>query len=188
MVRARMRWAIRTASPPGVFARWRSSRIWPFRLAKTLSITCREEASARSLLAARIARDRELGAISQPNTARVEPACELLLHARDQLDERPQTPVVLRLIRPMRKPAWQQPLDQAEELAVGADPDRRLADRERDQLRVARQRRPTLPGRDPILVREHLRCNNKGFQIRHLELLSRGDVWKPFFVKRRVPG
>src|SRR6266702_1517576 len=48
MVRARMRWAMRTASPAGVLARWRSSRICPLRLAKTLSITSREEASARS--------------------------------------------------------------------------------------------------------------------------------------------
>src|SRR4051812_49302230 len=43
-----MRWAIRTARPAGVFARCRSSRIWPLRLAKTLSITSREEARARS--------------------------------------------------------------------------------------------------------------------------------------------
>ena len=43
-----MRCAIRTASPAGVFARCRSNRICPFRLAKTLSITSREEASARS--------------------------------------------------------------------------------------------------------------------------------------------
>src|ERR671919_415605 len=47
-VSARMRCAIRTASPAGVLARCRSSRIWPLRLAKTLSITSRLEASARS--------------------------------------------------------------------------------------------------------------------------------------------
>src|SRR5262245_26844938 len=38
-VSARMRCAIRTASPAGVRARWRSSRIYSFRLEKTLSIT-----------------------------------------------------------------------------------------------------------------------------------------------------
>ena len=43
-----MRRAIRTASPAGVFAGCCSSRIWPFRLAKMLSITSRVEASARS--------------------------------------------------------------------------------------------------------------------------------------------
>jgi hypothetical protein len=32
----------------------------------------------------------------------------------------------------MREPARQHPLDQAEELTVGADPDRRLRDREGD--------------------------------------------------------
>ena len=48
MVSARIRCAIRTARPAGVLARWCSSRIWPFRLAKTLSITSRVEASARS--------------------------------------------------------------------------------------------------------------------------------------------
>ena len=56
-------------------------------------------------------------------------------------------PVVLRLVGQVRKPARQQPLGEAKELAVGADPDRCLADRERDQLRVAGQRRPALPAR-----------------------------------------
>ena len=45
---ARMRCAIRTASPAGVLARCCSSRIWPLRFEKTLSITSRVEASARS--------------------------------------------------------------------------------------------------------------------------------------------
>jgi hypothetical protein len=40
---------MRAASPAGVLARCRSSRIWPFRFEKTLSITSRSEASARSL-------------------------------------------------------------------------------------------------------------------------------------------
>jgi hypothetical protein len=112
---------------------------------------------------------------------------ELLLHERDQLNERPQTAVGLRLLKQMRKPTRQHPLNQAEELPIRAHSARRLANRERDQLRIARQRRPALPGRDPILVSEHIRCNDKGFQIRHLELLSRRDVWKPFFAKHRVP-
>ena len=43
----------------------------------------------------------------------------------------------------MRKPVRQHPLDQAEELTIGADPDSRLANRERDQLRVAYKRLPT---------------------------------------------
>src|SRR6266568_4774876 len=76
----------------------------------------------------------------------------------------------------MRKPARQHPPNKAEELAVRTDPDRRLTDRQRNQLRVARQRRPTLPGRDRVLISEHIRCNNEGFQIRHLELQSRGDT------------
>jgi hypothetical protein len=197
IVSARMRCAIRAASPAGVLARWRSRRIWPFRLAKTLSITSLSEASARSrprlavvgvrsgvssriwsaasrsrvgaspeafvgdhdlggragqevgerlvlllvcghdrvaerqspfvgqkheshapdeavlrlrvavagearelgsLLAAGIAGDREPGAVSQPDAARIEPARELLLHERDQLDQCPQAAVVLRLV------------------------------------------------------------------------------------------
>src|SRR6266487_4284152 len=40
---------IQTARPADFFARCRSSRIWPVRLAKTLSITSRSEASVRSL-------------------------------------------------------------------------------------------------------------------------------------------
>src|SRR6266568_457391 len=76
----------------------------------------------------------------------------------------------------MRKPARQHPPNKAEELAVRTDPDRRLTDRQRNQLRVARQRRPPPPGRDRVLISEHIRCNNKGFQIRHLELQSRGDT------------
>jgi len=42
----------------------------------------------------------------------------------------------------MREPARQQPLDETEELPVGADPDRRLSNRKRDQLRVIDKRRP----------------------------------------------
>src|SRR5439155_7624276 len=48
IVSARMRCAIRAARPAGVFARGCSSRIWPFRFEKTLSITSLSEASARS--------------------------------------------------------------------------------------------------------------------------------------------
>jgi hypothetical protein len=133
-----------------------------------------------SLLAARIAGDRELSAVGEPDAARIEPAGEPLLHERDQLDKRPQAPVVLRLVRQMRKPARQQPADETEELPVGADPDRRLRDRQRDQLGVAHKRRPALPGRDPILVSEDVRCNDKGFQIRHLEPPSRGTRLEVF--------
>jgi hypothetical protein len=63
-----------------------------------------------------------------------------------------------------------------------------LPDRQGDQLRVAGQRRPTATGRDRELISEDVGCNDKGFQIRHLELLSRGDtVWKPFVFFERVP-
>lgn len=48
MVSASRRCAIRAASPAGVLAKWFSRRIWPFRLAKTLSITSRLEARTRS--------------------------------------------------------------------------------------------------------------------------------------------
>src|SRR5215218_9418788 len=77
----------------------------------------------------------------------------------------------------MREPSRQHPLDQTKELPVGADPDRSLSNGERDQLRITDKRRPTATSRDPILVSEDVGCDNKGFQIRHLELLSRGDTW-----------
>jgi hypothetical protein len=115
------------------------------------------------------------GAVAEPHAAAVEHAGELLLHDRDQLNKHPQASVVLRLVGQVRKPARQQPPDQAEELPVRADPDRRLGDRERDQLRVADQRTPGAMRRDRILVSEHIGCNDKGFQIRHLELQSRGS-------------
>jgi hypothetical protein len=51
-----------------------------------------------SLLAAGIAGDRELAAVSQSNSARVEPSSESLLHDRDQLDQPSQPAVVLRLL------------------------------------------------------------------------------------------
>jgi hypothetical protein len=45
-----------------------------------------------------------------------------------------------------------------------------------------------LRGGDPMLVSEHIRCNDKGFQTRHLELLlEETQVWRPFFIRRRVP-
>src|SRR5205823_4255051 len=123
MVSARMRCAMRTERPAGVFARCRSSRIWPLRLAKTLSITSQQEPHApeeavvrlrvavageagemASLTAAGIARDGELGAVSEPDAAEIEPARELLLHDRDQLNQATQPAVVLRLLGQMRKP------------------------------------------------------------------------------------
>jgi hypothetical protein len=50
MVSARIRCAIWAASQAGVLARCCSRRICPFRFEKTLSITSRVEASARSRL------------------------------------------------------------------------------------------------------------------------------------------
>src|SRR5438874_7421701 len=87
----------------------------------------------------------------------------------------------------MRKPARQHPADQAEKLAVRADPDRRLPDCQSDQLRIRHKRWPTASWRDRVVVSEDIGCNDKGFQIRHLELLSRGGhmVWKPFVSKAR---
>ena len=141
-----------------------------------------------SLLAAGVAGDRELGSVREPGAADIDPAGKLLLHDRDQLDQATQATVVLRLLGQMRKPAGQHPADQAEELAIRADPDHRLTNSQRDELAVARQSRPAGTSRDPILVSENVRCNNKGFQIRHLELQSRGDtVWKPFVFAERVP-
>src|SRR6185312_10589711 len=71
----------------------------------------------------------------------------------------------------------QDPPDQTEELSIRADLDRRLRNGKRDPLGVVDKRRPATTSRDPILISEHIRCNDKGFQIRHLELLSRGDTW-----------
>jgi hypothetical protein len=59
---------------------------------------------------------------------------------------------------------------------VRADPDRRLRDREGDQLAVTDERPPPAACRDRVLVREDIGCNDKAFQIRHLELQSRGDT------------
>ena len=130
-----------------------------------------------ALRAAGVVRDRQLCPVRESCTAEADPACDPLLHDREQLDQPAQATVVLRLLGQMRKPARQQPRDQTKELAVRADPDRGLRDRESNQLRVRDQRRPATTGRHPILVSEDVRCNDKGFQIRHLELLSRGDKW-----------
>src|SRR6184192_4367419 len=66
--------------------------------------------------------------------------------------------------------------DQAEELTVGRNPHHRLADRKRDQLRVAHPRRPATT-RDRKQRREVIRCDNEGFQIGgHLEPPSRMTV------------
>src|SRR5581483_6964937 len=129
------------------------------------------------LRAARVVGDAEQRPVCKPNTAGVEPAGEPLLHQADQLDKRTQPAVVLRLLGQMRKPTRQPIPDQAEELAGGADPQRRLTNRERDQLRIRDLRRPRRPQRDRVLIGEHIRCNNEGFQIgRHLEPPSRGDT------------
>jgi len=140
-----------------------------------------------SLLTTGVIRDRNLAAVGEADTAAVEKAGQLLLHRTDQLDQPTESTVVLRLIRQMRKPARQDPLDEAEELPVGADPDSRLTDRQRDQLAVRDQRRTATPGRDPIVVSENVACNNKGFQIRHLELQSRGDTGLEALL-RHLPG
>jgi hypothetical protein len=129
------------------------------------------------LLAAWVVGDTDQRAVAEPHTARVEPAREPLLDDRDQPDQGTQAPVVLRLLGQMRKPARQYPPDQTEELPIGADPDRRLRDRERDQLGIVDQRLAAASRRDRVLVSEDIRCNDKGFQIVcHLEPPSRGDT------------
>jgi hypothetical protein len=86
--------------------------------------------------AAWIAGDREQGAVGGANVACVEPAGEPLLYRADQFDECAQATVVLRLLGKVREPAGQDPLHQAEELAIGGDPHRRLTDGKADELRV----------------------------------------------------
>src|SRR3954453_20114617 len=88
----------------------------------------------------------------------------------------------------MREPARQRTSDQPQELPVGADPDRRLRDRQRDQLGVANQRPPPTTRRHRVLVGEDVSCNDKGFQIRHLELQSRGDTGLEALLRRRRRG
>jgi hypothetical protein len=83
--------------------------------------------------------------VGEASAAGIAPAGEPLLHGCEPLDEQAQPPVVLRLLGQMRKPAGQHPLDEAEELAVGADAHRRLADGERDQLRIAHLGRAARP-------------------------------------------
>jgi len=144
---------------------------------------------AAALCAAGVVGDPDQRPVGKPSAAQVEPGGEPLLHGREQPDQATQAPVVLRLRGQVREPARQDPLDQAEELTVGTDPGRGLADRERDQLRVARLRRSARPGSDHQLVREHVACNDKRFQIgRHLELLSRRTRLEALFLlKQRVP-
>jgi hypothetical protein len=127
-------------------------------------------------------------AVRKADATGVEPARQLLLHERDQLDERPQAAVVLRLAWQTRKPARRHTADQAEELPIRTDPHRRLANRQRDQLRISRNRRPPRPGMDSILISEDIRCNNKGFQIRHLELRSRGDTGLEALLREQAAG
>src|SRR5262249_19316699 len=141
-----------------------------------------------ALLAAGVVGDPEQGAVTEADAAAVEPARQPLLDMADQLDERSQPPVVLRLLRQVRKPARQHPADQTEELPGRADPNRRLRDRQRDQLSIADQRLPTAARRDPILVGENVGCNDKGFQIRHLELRSRGDTGLEALLREQPAG
>jgi hypothetical protein len=135
-----------------------------------------EAGELAATLTAGVVGDADQGAVAEPDAAAVEQAGESLLHDRDQLDEHPQASVVLRLVGQVREPARQHTTDQAEELPVGADPDRRLRDRKRDQFGIADQRPPASSRRDRIVVSEDVGCNDKGFQIRHLELQSRGDT------------
>ena len=139
--------------------------------------------------AASVVRDSDQGAVRESGAARVQEPSQVLLHDGQQARQAPQPAVVLRLRGQMREPARQPPADQTEELPVRADPHRRLTDRQSDQFRVGDLHRRPRPRRDRILISEHIRCNDKGFQVgRHLELLSRGDtVWKPFVVETRVP-
>jgi hypothetical protein len=108
------------------------------------------------------------GAVTQADAARVEPAREPLLDVADQLDQSAQAPVVLRLAGQMRKPTRQHPADQARELPIRVDPDRRLRDRQRDQLRVSDQRLAATTRRDrilgPFLPLKYLRQAVKGIR------------------------
>jgi hypothetical protein len=102
----------------------------------------------RSSLTARIAGDRELGAVGETHAACVQPGGESLLGGADQIDERAQPPVVLRLRGKPREPARQRPLDELEELTVGGDPHRRLTDGQGDELGVGGEWRSSAPSRD----------------------------------------
>jgi hypothetical protein len=133
--------------------------------------------------------DPDQGAVREPGAAHVQEPSELLLHNAKQPCQRAWAPVVLRLRGQMREPARQPVATKTEELAVRAEPHRRLTNSQSDQLRVSDLRCRPRPRRDRIVIGEHIRRNDKGFQVRrHLELLSRGDtLWKPFVIETRVP-
>ncbi len=107
----------------------------------------------------------------------------------DQADQLPQPAVVLRLLGQVRKPAWQHAVDQTEELPVRADPDRRLRDRERHQLRVAHKGRPTPAWQGPGTRQRRRRLQRKGLPDPSSRApISRGHKdWKPFVSTARVP-
>jgi hypothetical protein len=90
-----------------------------------------------ALGAAGIVGTRQQRAVGEPDLAFGDQLGDPQLHARDPRGQPAQAPVVLRLAGQTGKPARQKPLDQAQKLAVRGDPDRRLADRQRNQLGIA---------------------------------------------------
>jgi len=128
-------------------------------------------------------------AVAEPHLARVEPAGEAELEGADQLHERAQAAVVLRLREQVGKPARQHAADQPQELAVGGDPHRRLADGERDELGVRDQCRSAGPSRDRVPIGEEYAATTRASRSAVISSLHlEGHVWKPSFVLfRRVP-
>ncbi len=95
---------------------------------------------------------------------------------RDQLDQAAQPAVVLRLVGQMRKPARQHPLDQAEELPVELIPIAAWQTANAtSSASLINAGRPPRAGTGYSSAKTYA-CNDKGFQIRHLELQSRGDT------------
>ncbi len=147
--------------------------------------SAREFAAA---LAASVVGNPEQGAVRDPQTTLRDQLRDPQLHGRERRREPTQTPVVLRLLGQVGKPAGQHLADKTEELPIRRDPHRRLRHRQRDQLRIGH-----LPARaaarDRRTIREHVRSDNKGLQrCCHLVLQSRGNrAGGPFFVDPTGP-
>jgi hypothetical protein len=156
-------------------------------LGRAVAVTC-VPAELALAGAAGVVGTRDQRPVDQPDRALGDQLGDLQLHGGDRWRQAPEPAVVLRLVGQVWKPAGQQPVDDAQELAIRAAPGRRLGDRERDQLVVGDQALGAGP-RDKDRCGEHVGCDNEGLQRSgHLVLQSRaGRAGGPLLYVNAAP-
>jgi hypothetical protein len=149
----------------------------------------RETGEGASLYAAGVVGTAEQRPVGESHLAAVQPAGKALLDGGDQLDERAQAAVVLRLRGQVREPAREHAPDQTEELAVEEIPIAAWQTaRATSSASVTCAGLPGRAGTGYSSAKTYAATTRASRSAVISRLHLEGHVWKPSFVpNRRVP-